>query len=282
MALRHIALISETIRVNISQLAMASAAIQKQVMRDFAPIWGEQATVDVIPDLENLPNDYWAVIVRDDIGEPGAAGIHREKSTGEPFGLVQFSNTWRLIASHEILEMLVDPHGKRFERADSIISEQGQVDYLVEVCDPSEAFQFGYQVNGIQLSDFYTPEYFSSTDVSGVRYSFSGAITEPLQVLRDGYLSWQEPATERWFQLKDKSGVRKILDLGFIHPLNGDFRSEIDRRVDISEKVHGIPEGDARLQSQSTRSITTENNRVDRAKDLRRQIEELKAQSPAP
>jgi hypothetical protein len=35
---------------------------------------------------------------------------------------------------------------------------------------------------------------------SGVRYSYTGAITEPRQVLRGGYLSWEDPASGSWWQ----------------------------------------------------------------------------------
>jgi hypothetical protein len=55
-------------------------------------------------------------------------------------------------------------------------------------------------VNGLRVSDFYTPHYFDSVQSVGVRYSFTGAITKPRQVLRGGYLSWMDPATGFWWQ----------------------------------------------------------------------------------
>ena len=62
--------------------------------------------------LEDVPTDYWPVIIRDDIKTPGAAGVHEDKN-GQPFALVQFSDAWSLTASHETLEMLADPFGNR-------------------------------------------------------------------------------------------------------------------------------------------------------------------------
>ena len=44
--LKHIGIVSETEYVSFSEVAMASAALQKQVLNDFAPIWNEPATVD--------------------------------------------------------------------------------------------------------------------------------------------------------------------------------------------------------------------------------------------
>jgi len=61
-----------------------SAALQKQVTRDFGPLWDTQATVDAFDSLESVPVDYWPVILRDDINEPGAAGFHTDDQ-GQPF-----------------------------------------------------------------------------------------------------------------------------------------------------------------------------------------------------
>jgi hypothetical protein len=55
------------------------------------------------------------------------------------------------------------------------MADQGRVEFLVEVSDPSEAAQFGYTVNGIPVSDFYTPHYFDPVQANGVRYSQTGA-----------------------------------------------------------------------------------------------------------
>jgi hypothetical protein len=78
------------------------------------------------------------------------------------------------------------------------------VEFLVEVCDPCEVPGLGYTVNGVRVSDFYTPQYFDPsefTESPGVRYDFRGHIKAPRQVLRGGYLSWREP-DGIWYQEK--------------------------------------------------------------------------------
>ena len=112
MFVNHIALVSQTKKVSLDPLMRGSAALQKQVARDFGPIWGVRATVDAFGKLKDVPLGYWPVIVRDDIGFPGAAGIHLDKG-GQPYALVQYSADWVLTTSHEILEMLADPFGNR-------------------------------------------------------------------------------------------------------------------------------------------------------------------------
>lgn len=199
MFTKYIALISETPQVPFSQVAKIASALQKQATRDFTPIWNIPATIDAYEKLEDMPSDYWPVIIRDDIGVPGAAGIHLDRN-GQPFALVQASQSVSLTCSHEVFEMLVDPFGNRFVASQSIKPGQGRVNYLVEVCDPSQDAAFSYTINGIRVSDFYTPHYFDPVSSPSVRYSFTGAIKAPRQVLRGGYLSWMVPETSDWHQ----------------------------------------------------------------------------------
>ena len=74
--LRQVALVSETGEVGFSDLARASAALQKQATRDFGPVWDVEATVDPFGQLEDVPLGYWPVILQDDIQQEGALGIH--------------------------------------------------------------------------------------------------------------------------------------------------------------------------------------------------------------
>ena len=238
MDFNYIALVSETDNVSVSDVCIASAALQKQVMRDFAPVWEQNGTVDPFVKLEDVPLGYWPIMIRDDIGFAGAAGIHLDED-GQPFGLVQFSKSWQLTASHEILEMLGDPFGNRVIAGQSIKPGQNRVDYLVEVCDPSEAAQFGYNVNNIRVSDFYTPHFFDPVKASGVRYSFTSAITKPRDVLKGGYLSWHDPVSNHWWQQVFFGAKKQFRDLGIITGSAVNIRSEIDRRTEVKEKIHG-------------------------------------------
>jgi hypothetical protein len=182
MSLEHVAVVSQTKMIPLKRLMVVAAALQKQVTRDFRPHWSTEATVDAFGDLHDVPLGYWHIVVRDDIPY-NAAGIHLNSDNGQPFALVRYSTNWPLTVSHECLEMLADPFGSRIMAGNSIKKGQGRVEYLVEVCDPSEAPQFGYTVNGVLLSDFYTERFFDPVRSSGVQYSFTGAIRQPRQVL---------------------------------------------------------------------------------------------------
>src|SRR5205823_7975050 len=142
--------VADTKHVTSSHLTKVAAALQKQATRDFGHIWEIEASVSAFAKLEDVPTDYWPIIVRDDIKTPGAAGVHEDKN-GQPFALVQFDNDWALTASHECLEMLADPSGNRLTPSVSLKADQGKVNYLVEVCDPSEDAANAYTVNGLTV-----------------------------------------------------------------------------------------------------------------------------------
>jgi hypothetical protein len=202
MFLQHLALVTESTQVPVADLMKVSAALQKQAARDLSPIWEVSATVDPFDKLEDVPDGAWPMIIMDDIGFDGAAGIHLDRD-GQPFALITADtelDRWALTASHEMCEMLVDPFGKRQVTGDSPKQGQDRVSFLVEVCDPSEAADFAYTVNGILMSDFYTPHFFDPVKAEGVRYSFTGHITAPRKVLRGGYLSWTDPVSHHLWQ----------------------------------------------------------------------------------
>ncbi len=218
----------------MNDLMRVSAALQKQASRDLAPIWDISATVDAFDKLEDVPDGYWPLIIKDDIGQSGAAGVHMDKD-GQPFALITSSQSldeWSLTASHEMCEMLVDPSGDRQVTSDSPKPGQGRVSFLVEVSDPSEAADFAYSVNSIQVSDFYTPHYFDPVTSSGVRYSFTGAITHPRQVLRGGYLSWKDSVSGHWWQeIWFDGGQPSFRDIGPADAKAGSIRAFVDRKT---------------------------------------------------
>ena len=233
--IRQVALVSLTDTVSPATVMQISAALQKQATRDLGPVWEISATVDAFQNLGQVPVGTWPIIVGGRV-PPGAGGYHTDQN-GQPLALVRASEDINVLCqtcSHEMIEMLVDPFGSRFVPGDSPMPDQGRVNFLLEACDPSEGAQFGYTVNNLLVSDFYTPNYFDPVQSSGVRYSFTGAITEPRQVLRGGYLSWQEPISKHFFQERRiDSDEPDFEDLGAPTDANQTPREFIDR---ISDK----------------------------------------------
>jgi hypothetical protein len=204
-----------------------------------------------------------------------ALGIHLDKD-GQPFALVEFTDSWQLTASHETLEMLADPFGNRLMAGDSPKQDQGRVEFLVEVCDPSEAAEFAYTVNGITLSDFYTPHYFDPVAASGVRYSFTGAITEPRQVLRGGYLSWHDPVSDDWWQEVFFGAAPEFRNLGKMARDGQSLRSQIDRKTNrLSRQAMLVNRGTMLSAARSFGALVARPS-ASKAEMWRAMLEELK------
>jgi hypothetical protein len=245
-----VAVVSEVEGHDQSDVARVTAALQRQAIRDFRPVWEVEATIDSFPKLEDVPVGYWPIMIRDDIGTPGAAGVHLDKD-GQPFALVTMSDSWSLTASHEMLEMLADPFGNRLVPGQSPKSDQGRVEFLVEVADPSEAEEFGYTVNDILMSDFYTPHFFDPVKADGVRYSYTGAITEPRTILKGGYISFHDPVSNHWWQQIWFGDTAEFRDLGeFDAAATGmSLRSWIDGQTDHGPVDTGLPKSNPTLMA---------------------------------
>lgn len=277
MLVRQLALVSETKKVKFSALSRVGAALQKQATRDLAPIWQVKATVDSFANLDDIPVGYWPIIItEEDLGD--AAGIH-EDNEGQPFALVGFADGWALTASHEVCEMLVDPFGNRITAGPSPKKGQGRVEFLVEICDPSEDTPYAYRVNGIVVSDFYTPNYFDPVAAAGVRYSFTGAIKAPRQVLKGGYLSWHDPVTDHWFQETFFSGTKsKFRDIGKIDAQSSEnLRAMLYKRTPERYEPKRFAASDVR---QASASMTAHSEAASaKAGLLRRRIKKVIADS---
>ena len=109
----HIALVPDSPSVTLADISPVASAIQKQVTRDFGPIWAINATVDAFEKLEAVPIDCWWIIVCDDL-HPGGGGFHLDDH-GQPIALVQADPGWELAASHAsswFSSAIVSPAGR--------------------------------------------------------------------------------------------------------------------------------------------------------------------------
>jgi hypothetical protein len=85
------------------------------------------------------------------------------------------------------------------------------------------------------VSDFYTPNFFDPLKSAGVRYSYTGALTAPRQVLDGGYLSWREPVSGHLWQLFVDDGAEEFVDRG---PISSDWSSSLRRMSDLAAADH--------------------------------------------
>jgi hypothetical protein len=140
---------------------------------------------------------------------------------------------------------------------------QGRVKFLVEVCDPCEDKTFAYTVNGIVVSDFYTPHYFDPVPAPGVRYSYTNSIKQPRQVLKNGYLTWFDLASKTWWQ-RTWWGAKPADTKIALKIVNGNLRSAVDRVT--SEKQSKVMRGTPTKQlASATRAVFPKKGTVGKA-----------------
>jgi hypothetical protein len=271
----HLALVVEAPTVSPRATMEIAAALQRQLSRDVGPIWEVNATIDAFALLEHVPPGYWPILVADNYPGPESVGIHLDLN-GQPFSLVEASPSWSLTVSHEVIEMVVDPWGSRTVPGGSPMAGQGLVDILVEACDPSGGAQWGYTVNGYLVSDFCTPNYYDPVAAPGVRYSFTGALTGPRQILRDGYLSWRDPATGEWWQgdRMDRSELR-FTRLGRLDEDGRPIRERVDERTPMVQLYTGVSRSDPSLRDAYERRASTRVASQARAAAIRARMRNL-------
>jgi hypothetical protein len=245
VSLIQLGLVDKTGKLDPHLVQATAAALNVQVTRDLPKFWNVQATVSYVGDPKKVPVGVWPVQLVASL-PPGEGGVHLTKHN-QPYANVAArpgNEDWCIDASHEALEMLVDPSGNRLQASTSIQIVGGKIEdgtskfeYLVEACDPCEADKYGYTINGITVSDFITPHFYDPHVNAGTRYSFNGSLTKPREIQPGGYISWLNPDTDHFQQLQylDPNAPPKIIDLGAAH--GASLRAWIDSKTakDVSE-----------------------------------------------
>ena len=222
MSIIQVGLVDTTGEVDPNLVEAAAAALNLQVMRDLPQFWNVQATVRYLPSRSKLPAGVWPVQLVKRL-PPGEGGFHLDKHN-QPYAKVIAApgdDTWTIDASHETIEMLVDPSGNRTQSSvaieingNNIEDGTGQFNYLVEACDPCEANDYGYTINGVVVSDFITPHFYDLVVTQGTRYSFTGAVTAPRQIFPGGYISFINLEADEWEQILFLDKTPQLVNLG--------------------------------------------------------------------
>ena len=242
----RIALVDMTGHIEDAELARVATVLDLQIKRDLAQFWPVSATVSALTSPICIPTGVWPVYVVPTL-DHDTAGFH-SSIHNQPYVEVADGPSWSLAASHEIMEMLVDPGGNRLLAAPAISltengtvrDEPGVLEYLLEICDPSEGPDFAYLIDDVVVSDFYTPHFFDSRPIPGTRYSFTGALKAPRRVCKGGYMSWWNARTERMERLDHTQPGKppEIIEIGR-HLPNVSLREFADRykrhRIRLSE-----------------------------------------------
>ncbi len=179
---------NESTSVSDADLRRTLRALQKQIVRDFAPAWGLTAKLE----LGRRRARTLSVVIRDRSDEAGDLGYHFLE--GYPvtyvFALddIEEYGEYTSTLSHELLEMVADPgvnlYADGFVRVAHGRQRKAMIPY--EVCDAVE--ENLYRIDGVHVSDFLLPEWFEPEHKGrGLTMDFLGVIRRPFELAPGGY-----------------------------------------------------------------------------------------------
>lgn len=189
----NIAIINASTVLKDADVQAIVPALQKQVAQDFAPVYGSTATLSFYSQSATPPAGSWWITVLDNADQAGSLGYHDLTNDGLPLakvfaaGDIQNKASWSVTVSHEMLEMLADPDITltAFSQADATTGTL----YAYEICDACEDDQYGYEIDGVLVSDFVYPAWFESfRKPSSTQFDRQQRVTQPFQLLGGGYI----------------------------------------------------------------------------------------------
>ncbi|MBI3131453.1 MAG: hypothetical protein HYZ13_09020 [Acidobacteria bacterium] len=188
-------------------------ALNRQIAEDFEPAWSMGAELRLegrgMKPTPNNPGEMRGdavIYLWDDPAPAGVLGFHDKNGQGLPFGIV-FTTTvaetgrpWSHTLSHEALELLADPEGNLLVRGPHPHPKRkGRfVFYWYEMCDAVQD-EF-YEIDGVVVSNFVLPLYFTSGDERRGRNDFLGLRHGRMKlhsfgVNPGGYVGFYDPKT---------------------------------------------------------------------------------------
>jgi len=185
----QVCILNTSTHLTDATIANALPAFQAAVDEDFAPEWNQDAQLTIVPGGSPVPAGCWVITIMDAL-DVWAAGYHGVDKQQVPFAHVEADADWTIILTHELFEMLADPHIDRYAGASSK-EYPATVVYMLEVCDPVENDALAYTRQAtdgtlIYISDFVTERWYSGK--GGGKMDYTGHLKRAHSLYAGGYL----------------------------------------------------------------------------------------------
>jgi len=187
-------------------------AVNRQIAEDFNPNWSMGAELRLEGVIGKDPDDDKLLELRGDaiiylwneVDVEDALGYHEANAAGIPFGFVftelvkQLKEPWTVTFSHEALELIGDPEANLLVAGPHPEDPKKEVFHWYEMCDAVQ--DETYEIDGVAVSNFVLPLYFTQFAEVGGRNDFLGRLTKgkPLQsfgINPGGYIGFYDPTT---------------------------------------------------------------------------------------
>jgi hypothetical protein len=185
-------------------------ALNLQLQGDFSPYWHRPARLRLegpggrkpaLEDPSSMRGHGVIYLWNRAEGEPDAVGYHERNHRGVPYGMVfldiarELGEPWSVTLSHEALELAMDPEVNLLVQGPHPEDRSRLVYHWYEVCDAVQAQT--YQIDGVAVSNFVLPLYFTEGEEKGARNDFLGAGVGSFGVAAGGYIGFFDPETGR-------------------------------------------------------------------------------------
>jgi len=164
----NIAVMNQSTAIADADVQKMLPAFSQQWNQDLEPIWGlENANFAFVPKNQAPAAGTWWVVFLDNSDQAGALAYHDLTNEGLPLSKVFVKTiladkaSLSVGATHEICEMAVDPW------LNSAYQDPQGVFWAGEICDPVEDDQYGYEIGGVLVTDFVTPNWFAHKFAKG-------------------------------------------------------------------------------------------------------------------
>jgi hypothetical protein len=205
----NIVVINESTVAADADIQAMIPAFQQQWNGDLQPVWGvDTAAFSFVPKGQQPAAGTWWVVFLDDSDQAQALAYHDLTNEGLPISKV-FVRTIQadkaslsVGATHEICEMAVDPW------LNSAYQDPQGVFWAGEVCDPVEDDHYGYEIGGVLVTDFVTPNWFGHQH-AGPQMDLKAHSNTAFQVLTGGYAQKFDPS-KGWVQVTGDKAMRSV------------------------------------------------------------------------
>ena len=196
----EIAVLNESTAISDADIRAMLPAFSHQWNVDLQPIWGVgEANFTFVRKDQSPEAGAWWVVFLDDSDQADALAYHDLTNEGLPISKVFVKTiladkaSISVGATHEICEMAVDPW------LNSAYQDPRGTFWAGEVCDPVEDDQYGYEIAGILVTDFVTPNWFAHEHAHG-HIDFKNHAHKAFDVLDGGYAQKFDP-NQGWVQV---------------------------------------------------------------------------------
>jgi hypothetical protein len=207
-------------------------AVNRQVAHDFQPHWHMAAelrlegAIGKDPDEKALPELRGDAIIYlwDEVNVEDALGYHDRHARGVPFGFVftelvkELGEPWTVTFSHEALELLADPEANLLVAGTHPADPAREVFHWYEMCDAVQ--DETYKVDGVSVSNFLLPLYFTPDVEEGGRNDFLGRLYKgkalgSFGINPGGYIGFYNPQSgqHETFALKGDKRARTRMEI---------------------------------------------------------------------